>query len=370
MPAIDRVEVSAYSIPTATQPESDGTAVWRETTLVVVELVAGGARGLGYTYADVGTARIVEDVLAAQVRGLEALDTVAIWTAAVRAVRNHGRGGVCAMAISALDNAAWDLKAKLLSLPLARLLGQVRESVPAYGSGGFTSYSEAELCRQLGGWAEQGFAMVKMKVGREPQLDARRVAAARKAVGGGVALFVDANGAYARKQALQLAQSFAEAEVSWYEEPVLKTDLAGLRLVRDRAPPCMEVSGGEYGYELADFRAFIEADALDVIQADVTRCGGVTGFLRTAALCAAFELPLSTHCAPALHVALGCHLPQLRHVEVFFDHQRIERLLFDGAPEPRRGALWPDPERPGFGLTLKRGDAEQFRVPLGGRGLQ
>lgn len=362
--AISAVEVSAYTVPTATQPESDGTATWSATTLVLVELEAGGKRGLGYTYADLATARIVRDVLAAEVRGKDAFDTIGLWTAAVRAVRNHGRGGVCAMAISALDNAAWDLKAKLLSLPLARLLGQARTSVPAYGSGGFTSYSSAALEEQLGGWAEQGFSMMKMKVGREPSLDVARVAAARKAIGPRAALFVDANGAYSRKQALALSLRFAELGVSWYEEPVVKTDLAGLRLLRDRAPATLEVAGGEYGYELSDFRTFIEADCLDVIQADVTRCGGVTGFLRAAALCDAFELPMSTHCAPALHVALGCHVPQLRHVEWFFDHQRIERLLFDGAPEPGGGELRPDLTRPGFGLSLKLAGAEKFRAAL------
>jgi L-alanine-DL-glutamate epimerase-like enolase superfamily enzyme len=298
------------------------------------------------------------------VRGLDALDTPAIWLAMWGAVRNHGRGGVCAMAISAVDNAAWDLKSKLLSVPLAGLLGQVRGSVPAYGSGGFTSCSRQELEEQLSGWAERGFSMVKMKVGRAPGQDPERVRAARKAIGSKVDLFVDANGAYAPKQALEISQEFAQAGVSWFEEPVIKTDLAGLRLLRDRAPPCMEVAGGEYGYELADFRAFIEARALDVIQADVTRCGGVTGFLRAAALCASFELPMSTHCAPSLHVALGCHLSQLRHLEYFFDHQRIEQLFFDGAPQPERGELRPDPSRPGFGLTFKRQDAERYRVPL------
>jgi L-alanine-DL-glutamate epimerase-like enolase superfamily enzyme len=361
MPAVGALEVSAFTVPTAS-PESDGTAEWNATTLVLVEIEAGGQRGLGYTYADLATARLIKDVLAQHVVAHDAFDTPAIWSAMVRALRNHGRGGVCAMAISAVDNAAWDLKSKLLSQPLSRLLGQVRDSVPVYGSGGFTSYSQAELEEQLSGWAARGFGMVKMKVGREPGNDTARVRVARNAIGPGVALFVDANGAYQRKQALELAQTFASLGVRWFEEPVIKTDLTGLRLLRDRAPPGMEVSGGEYGYELADFRAFIEAGALDVIQADVTRCGGVTGFLEAAALCEAFELPMSSHCAPALHVPLGCHLRQLRHLEYFFDHQRIERILFDGLPEPDHGQLRPDASRWGFGLTLKRQDAERYQV--------
>jgi len=241
-------------------------------------------------------------------------------------------------------------------VPLARLLGMVRPEVPAYGSGGFTSYSERELEDQLGGWAERGFSAVKMKVGREPGRDLERVRAARKAIGRRCELFVDANGAYGRKQAVRMAREFAAEGVTWFEEPVVKTDLQGLGLVRDHAP--MEVSGGEYAYEPFDFLQLLPV--LDVVQADVTRCGGITGFLDAHALVRAHELPLSSHCAPALHVALGCALPAMRHLEWFFDHQRIERMLFEGAPEPEHGLLRPDLSRPGLGLSFKRKDAERY----------
>jgi L-alanine-DL-glutamate epimerase-like enolase superfamily enzyme len=268
------------------------------------------------------------------------------------------------MAISALDVACWDLKAKLLRVPLAKLLGMARQKIPAYGSGGFTSLSEAELQRQLGGWVEQGFSMVKMKVGRDPERDLDRVRSARKAIGRSAGLFVDANGAYDRKQALAFADRFAELGVTWFEEPVVRTDVPGLRLLRDRAPAGMEIAGGEYGYEPADFRGFLEAQALDVVQADGTRCGGITGFLRDAALIEAHELPMSSHCAPALHVALGCAVLAMRHVEWFSDHVRIEQMLFEGSPRPDRGELQPDVGRPGLGLSLKRPDADKFRVSI------
>jgi L-alanine-DL-glutamate epimerase-like enolase superfamily enzyme len=358
---IDRVAISAYEVPTVA-PESDGTAEWNKTTLVIAEVSAGGETGLGYTYADLATARLAQDLLAEAARGKDPLDVNAVHAAMVHAVRNHGRGGVSGMAISALDVACWDLKAKLLRVSLAKLLGMVRPSIPAYGSGGFTSLSESELQRQLGGWAERGFSMVKMKVGRRPERDLDRVNTARKAVGRGVALFVDANGAYHRKQALAFADRFAELGVTWFEEPVVRTDVAGLRLLRDRAPAGMEIAGGEYGYEPADFRLFLEAQALDVVQADATRCGGITGFLRNAALVEAHELPMSSHCAPALHVALGCAIPAMRHIEWFADHVRIEEMLFDGAPRPDKGDLRPDSGRPGLGLSLKRPDAEKFRA--------
>jgi L-alanine-DL-glutamate epimerase-like enolase superfamily enzyme len=358
---VDRVAISAYVVPTVA-PESDGTAEWRETTLVVAELSAASETGLGYTYADLATARLAHELLAEVVREKDPFDTSAMHEGMVHAVRNHGRSGVCGMAISAIDVACWDLKAKLLRVPLAKLLGMVRPAIPAYGSGGFTSLSEGELQRQLGGWAEQGFSMVKMKVGRQPERDLERVRSARKAIGRSAELFVDANGAYDRKQALAFADRFAELGVTWFEEPVVRTDVPGLRLLRDRAPAGMEIAGGEYGYEPADFRLFLEAQALDVVQADATRCGGVTGFLRAAALIDAHELPMSSHCAPALHLALGCAVPAMRHVEWFADHVRIEEMLFDGAPRPDHGELRPDLGRPGLGLTLKRPDAEKFRA--------
>ena len=265
------------------------------------------------------------------------------------------------MAIAAVDNALWDLKAKLLGLPLVTLLGAVRESVPVYGSGGFTSYTDTQLREQLGGWVGAGIARVKMKVGREPGRDPARVRVAREAIGD-AQLFVDANGAYGRKQALALAQVFADLGVTWFEEPVSSDDLDGLRLLRDRAPAGMDIAAGEYGYDLIYFRRMLEAGAVDVLQADATRCAGITGFMRAAALCEAFELPLSAHCAPSLHAHPGCAATPLRHIEYFHDHVRIERMLFDGALTPEHGALRPDLSRPGLGLEFKRADAARYAV--------
>jgi L-alanine-DL-glutamate epimerase-like enolase superfamily enzyme len=220
----------------------------------------------------------------------------------IHAIRNLGRPGIASMAISAVDTALWDLKAKLVDLPLVTLLGQVHDSAPVYGSGGFTSYSLERLREQLGGWVAQGIPRVKMKIGTHPSEDLERVKAARQAIGKGAKLFVDANGAYSRKEALAFAAAFAELEVSWFEEPVSSDDLEGLHLIRDRAPGSMEIAAGEYGYDLIYFRRMLEAGAVDVLQADATRCGGITGFMQVAALCQAHHLPLSAHCAPSLHV--------------------------------------------------------------------
>lgn len=358
---IEHLAVSAYKVPTDA-PESDGTYQWKATTLVLVEVQGGGRSGLGYSYADTATAILVRDMLAEVVRGRNAMDVPGVWEALRGAIRNLGRPGIASMAISAVDGALWDLKAKLLDLPLASLLGQVHEAIRSYGSGGFTSYDDKQLRDQLGGWAEQGFTMVKMKVGRDPSDDPRRVTVARQAIGPNVALFVDANGALDRKQALAMAEVFHQQGITWFEEPVTSDDLAGLRLLRDRGPSGMAIAAGEYGYDLFYFRRMLEAETVDVLQADATRCGGITGFLRVGMLCEAWGIPLSAHCAPSLHLPVCCACPSLRHLEYFHDHDRIEHWLFDGAPVPRDGWLRPDLSRAGLGLEFKKSDASPFIV--------
>lgn len=356
------VQASAFRVPTDA-PESDGTFAWDGTTLVLVRVEAAGREGIGYSYADTATAVLVRDTLAPAIQGRDALQTGARWADMAAAVRNLGRRGIAAMAISAVDAALWDLKGKLLAQPLVHLLGgAARDAIPVYGSGGFTSYERARLQSQLANWAAQGIRQVKMKVGREPAADPRRVEAAREAIGPGVSLFVDANGAYSRKQALAMAEAFAGQQVCWFEEPVPSDDVAGLRLLRDRAPAGMDVSAGEYGYDLLHFRRLLEAGAVDVLQADATRCCGLTGFMRAAALCEAFGLPLSSHCAPSLHVAACCCAATAVHLEWFHDHQRIERLLFEGAPQPHDGLLAPDPSRPGIGLEFRDTDAQEYAL--------
>lgn len=355
------VEVGAYAVPTDA-PESDGTFAWGSTTIVVAEIEAGGERGLGYVYADIAAARLIETTLAGVVTGRDAMAVPGAWAEMARSVRNLGRPGIASSAIACIDVALWDLKARLLGLPMAALLGQVRDSVPIYGSGGFTSYDVSRLQEQFAGWAEDGVEMMKMKVGRDPERDPERVAAARDVIGPDCELFVDANGAYERKQALGMAERFAGAGVTWFEEPVSSDDLAGLRLLRDRAPAAMAIAAGEYGYTLGYFRRMLEAGAVDVLQADATRCAGVTEMLRVGALCAAHEIPLSAHTAPQIHAHVGCALDSLVHVEYFHDHVRIERMLFDGALEPEVGRLAPDSSRPGLGLELRRSEAQAHAV--------
>jgi L-alanine-DL-glutamate epimerase-like enolase superfamily enzyme len=357
---VTAVRAAAYTIPTDA-PESDGTFAWEQTTVVVVEVEGAGERGLGYTYGDPSVAGIAAGALAKAVEGAGVLDTGSAHARADAALRNIGRTGPGAMALSAVDVALHDLRARVLGAPLWRLLGPVRDRVPIYGSGGFTSYDDAELHDQLAGWVAEGIPRVKMKVGRDPDRDEHRLDVARAAAGDGVELMVDANGAYDRKQALRWAERYAARGVTWLEEPVTSDDPVGMALVRDRAPAGLEIAAGEYVWREADALGLI--GAVDVLQVDITRCGGITTALRIDALARARSMPTSIHCAPAVSAHAGAAMETLRHLEYFHDHVRIERMLFDGVPEVGDGGvLLPAPDRPGLGLELRRADAERWRA--------
>ena len=358
---ITGTRVEAFTVPTDA-PEADGTCSWNSTTMVLVTLEAGGKSGLGYTYADEATAKLVQNLFPKIVSGRDIFAHAAILQDIYRQVRNLGETGITRMAAAAIYNALWDLKARLLDVPLVNLLGRVRDGIPLYGSGGFTTYSDDQLQRQLGGWVQRGFSMVKMKVGSHPEDDPRRVEMARSAIGENCELFVDANGAYTVTQALRLAEEFAEQKVRWFEEPVSSDNLAGLNEIRARAPIGMDIAAGEYGYTAWYFRRMIDAGAVTILQADATRCGGISGFLDVAALCWAANLPLSSHCGPSMHLHVCCSVPRAIHMEFFHDHARIERMFFDGFCEPQNGIMKPNLNRPGNGLELKEKDAAAYRL--------
>jgi L-alanine-DL-glutamate epimerase-like enolase superfamily enzyme len=349
---VEQVEVSAYTIPTD-GPESDGTLEWDSTTMVIVQARAGELVGLGYTYTHDAAVRLIEDKLAPAVRGrrLDG-DLSGAWHEMGNVLRNVGRPGLGFMALSAVDIALWDLKARVLDRPLVDLLGGVRDDAAVYGSGGFTSYSLERLADQLAGWVALGIPRVKLKVGRSPEEDPARLDAARAAIGDATELYVDANGAYGREDAVEWAGRYAQNwGVTWFEEPVSSADLDGLHYVREHSQ--LDIAAGEYAYVPADFRNLLEAEAVDCLQVDVTRCGGYTGFLNAAALAEQYGLEISAHCAPQASAHVCCAVPQFRHIEYFHDHVRVERRLFDGVLEPDEGTLRPDRSRAGHGLELK-----------------
>jgi L-alanine-DL-glutamate epimerase-like enolase superfamily enzyme len=360
-PWVERVTARALRLPTEA-PESDGTLCWDATTMIVVECLAQGVVGLGYSYAHAAAARLATDLLTPCVLGLRPDASAEASGRMARAVRNEGLGGVAAAAISAVDVALWDLRAKLLGTSLASVLGVARPAALTYASGGFTSSSIDALCAELSEYVRAGFSHVKIKVGRTPAHDVERVRAARAVLGPDVTLMVDANGAYELTQALAMAEAFAEFGVRWFEEPVSSDDLPGLTWLHERLPPDMRLAAGEYGYTPHYFERMLSAGAVDVLQADATRCLGVTGFMQADALCRAHHRPLSSHCAPALHRHLALAASQLVHLEYFRDHARMEAIVFEGADAPVAGFSVVDLQRPGLGLTLRPTEVQRFLV--------
>jgi L-alanine-DL-glutamate epimerase-like enolase superfamily enzyme len=357
-----RLEARAYRVPTDA-PEGDGTIVWSSTTLVVVHASEDGVAGIGWTYGPAAVVPVVQDLLAPAVADLDPHDVPAAWLAMHRGLRNAGSPGIGALALSAADNAIWDLKARRLGVPLARLLGTVRRQVPVYGSGGFTTYDGQRQHRQLAGWTEeQGIPRVKIKIaeswGADEARDLARMAAARRTIGDHVELFVDANGGYQRKQAIRVMRAARDLDVRWFEEPVSSDDLVGLGIVRDRVTA--DVAAGEYGYDLPYFQRMVPY--VDCQQIDATRCGGISEFLRAAAVAAATGLDVSAHTAPHQHLAVAAAVPNLRHLEWFHDHVRIETMLFEGTVSASGGNAPVNVTDSGNGLALREADAERFRV--------
>jgi L-alanine-DL-glutamate epimerase-like enolase superfamily enzyme len=361
---VTSVTTRTFTVPTD-KPEADGTLDWDSTTLVTAEISAGGVTGLGWTYAAAACRSVIEDVLAETVIGQDVLSVPACHEAMVRACRNFGRPGVVSCAISAMDIALWDCKARLLGVSLADLFGRCTDGVDLYGSGGFTTYDDATTTAQLEHWVgECGFERVKIKIGEsggsQSKRDLARVDLARRIIGDEVELYVDANGAYTRKQAVRLGREMIErAGVTWFEEPVSSDDLVGLSHIRQQLQ--LDVAAGEYGYDETYFARMISAEAVDCLQLDVTRCGGYTSWLRGAALAGAHGLDISAHCAPNLHAHVAISVPRTRHIEYFHDHARIESWLFDGALEPLGGKLHPAGEIKGHGMSIREKAAEPFR---------
>lgn len=358
---IEALECAVYRFP-APEPEGDGTLSWDATVAVTVTAHAGGATGLGWTYSTGAAAGVVREQLASAVVGHPVADIEACWSAMVRTCRNLGTRGLVMQAVSAVDVALWDLKARLAGVSLAALLGTARDTVPVYGSGGFTTLDDEQLSEQVDGWLAAGCRAVKIKVaeswGTELDRDLRRVAALRDLVGTDVEVMVDANGGYNRGQARRMGAAYDDLGVRWFEEPVSSDDLTGLAATR-AAVRC-DVAAGEYAANVYDAAAL--CPVVDCLQLDATRCGGYTGFRRAAAVAASAGLDVSGHCAPALHLPIAAAVPNLRHMEWFIDHVRLEPLLLDGVPPVGAGVMRVDHAVTGHGLRLADG-AERWRQP-------
>lgn len=359
---VEQLTAAAYTVPTDA-PEGDGTAGWSETTLVLVQARCGNVVGTGWTYGPASCAALVQDLLAPVVVGSHAMSVLGPWVAMRRVGRNATTAGAVNYAISAVDVALWDLKARLLDLSLVDLFGAARDTVPVYGSGGFTTYDDRQTVEQLGFWVhEQHIGRAKIKIaescGSCEERDIHRMELAHRTIGPRAELYVDANGGYTAKQAIRLMRATAELDVRWLEEPVSSDDLPGLREVRGRVDA--DVAAGEYGCDVPYFGRMCAAGAVDCLQVDATRAGGFTGWRYTASVAAEHGLQVSGHCAPNLHASVAAATTNLRHLEWFHDHVRIESTFFDGALQPSGGTLRPHRSRPGHGLQFDHAAAEPY----------
>ena len=345
------LETSVFTVPTPVG-EADGTLSWNATTAVIAEIRAGDTVGLGWSYTTAATAQVIRDHLLPAVVGAP-VDAIAVLHERMRRTcRNLGTRGIVGHAISAVDIALWDLKAKVAGLPLAQLLGAGDDaSTEVYGSGGFTTLDDEQLARQVDQWTEAGCRAMKIKVaeswGSNEARDLQRTRRLRELAGDSVDLMVDANGGYTVGQARRLGAAFDELGVSWFEEPVSSDDLAGLTHVR-AAVRC-DIAAGEYAYDSYDAAGL--CTVVDCLQLDATRCGGYTGWQRGAAIAAAHNLQVSAHCAPALHAFIAPAIANTRHIELFIDHVRVEAELFHGVPSVTNGVTHAGTS-PGHGMSL------------------
>jgi L-alanine-DL-glutamate epimerase-like enolase superfamily enzyme len=321
-----------------------------------------GHLGLG---VGVTTSRaVIHEALKPLLLGQDALAHEKLWEEMFWRVRGFGRKGVAFSAISSIDIALWDLKAKFFGVPLFMLLGPFTATVPIYGSGGWTSFTEDELVREQVGYVERGIPRIKMKVakdfGRAEEEDLRRLAAVRKAVGDDVEIYVDANNGFYAKQAIGFARRMADYDVRWFEEPVLADDIAGLAAIARAID--IPVATGEHEYTKYGFKALLEAGGADIVQPDVGRVGGVTEWMKVAHLAHAYNLPVAPHAVQLVHLHLACCTPNLKVVEYLGVSEETDRIFYTEFPEPKNGMWSPYPDRPGLGLELDPRAVERYSI--------
>lgn len=331
--------------------------------LLVVHLdTDAGHRGLGFAYALLGGGRalkvIADDDLIPLVVGEDPLDHERLFSKVQRRLVGIGRRGLVAHAYSAFDLALWDLKGKVAGLPLYKLLGGARESASVYTSdAGWLWMSPDEIVTAARTYLEQGVMGIKVKVGStDPETDAERLTHVREALGEDIWLAVDANQRYDYATALSMGHFFEEEiGVDWFEEPISCEDLDGHRRLKDRLE--VPLALGETLFGLDEFRRYLDAGAADILQPDVTRVGGLTPWLKVAALAELHHRPLAPHLMPEVAVHLACGLSNVATVE----HLPWFFPVFVEVPPIVKGRLVPL-KRPGLGLELDADAVERYRI--------
>lgn len=343
-----------FVIQDATIPTIDPTAKGRSQLFVHIH-TDEGVIGLGMAPGLRAIREVIHENLSPILVGQDPFMIEKLWQDMFWRVRGFGRKGLAFQAIAAIDIALWDLKGKVLNQPIYRLLGPAHESVPIYGSGGWTNYSEAELVAEQTAYVERGIPRVKMKVaknfGQSEREDIERLAAVRDAVGDDVEIYVDANNGYKAKQAIKMSQIFEQFDVAWFEEPVLADDIPGLAQVSQATT--IPVATGEHEYTKYGFRDLLVAGAVDIVQPDVHRVTGITEWMKVAAMADAFNLPVAPHAVSLVHLHCAMATPNLKVVEVLGAEEQSNGVWWTEVPPYGDDGTWkPFADRPGLGLEI------------------
>jgi len=333
-------------------PEPFTSAVVRvEAVHLVIARVTteGGLTGLASAFAfsrrDAAMIAACLTQMTDLVLGQDAADPQALWQRLASALVFVGAGGPALAALSVLDMAAWDIRARAADLPLHFLLGAGRDRVPAYASGGSTAASVAELCDEVAGYAAQGFSQAKIKLRRAPAENAARLAALREAVGWDMTLYVDGNQQWMGPEAIEAARALLPFAPGWLEEPVGARDFAALREVHRAG--LLPLATGETNFGETELTRLIEDRSADVLMPNLQRLGGITAWLRVADAAHRAGLRVASHVNPQYALPLLCAAPNATTLEYipWWPNPFNEELQFrDGQAVAFDG--------PGFGVTL------------------
>jgi len=283
----------------------------------------------------------------------ESLETEVIWQEFVQYMRGIGRKGLMFGALSAIDIADWDLKGKIVDLPLYRLLGGSASEVPVYASGGWTSYNDDELVEAATTMVKKGYSMIKFKVGVEGgsnlRRDVRRVAAVREAVGKEIGIMLDANNCWDAATGVQFANRVRDLDIMWLEEPVPADDFVGL--AKYKRGTDIPLATGEHEYTKFGVRDLLINDAADIVQVDGARGGGYTEMLKIAAMTQAWNVKFAPHAMENIQAHIVSACPNAVVLERLVMFEQLTADVFKNVPTPVNGMM-PIPDLPGLGLEL------------------
>jgi mandelate racemase len=331
------------------------------TENVLLELDVGDAVGIGHAFAFIprqaDAIRTIVVDLAETLVGQPVDRVRAVWADLWARINFVGQSGVTVMALAALDTAIWDLLAQRAGMPLYRMLGAVRSTLPVYASGGWFTYSKDELVEEALAFAQQGYAGYKIKIGRPDwRTDIARGEHVLDRIGDRIPLMVDANQAYSVERAIAVGRALASLGISWYEEPVAVQDVDGS--ARVTAAVDVPLATGETVFTRFGFQPLIERRAADVLMPNVVRCGGPSQFLHVASLADAHRLPVSSHTYTEVSAHLMAACPNAGMVEYIPGWWDV---LFDDPPIIRAGVIQL-PDRPGLGFGFAEKAMREFSI--------